>query len=389
MTRVNWGLLLQQSLGAIWGRKMRSVMTAFGITVGILVFLVTLGWSLSASADINATFDERTATTITVTAREDAEQILDKNFTDRVTKMQGVKAAGRYSSAPQADCRTHPGETQATPIIVADPGFLQASGMKVKSGRFFDKSIEKIPGPVALLGPTAANNLGMTTTDGTTRIICDGKSIPVFGVLSSTGQAAGASSAVIISKNLDGSDVSYQAGEGLAGVVETELGATKKVAAALPYAVSARHSELVAVRMPPTTEELRGKVTTSLNTMAIGVSILSLVVGAIGIMTTTLTSVIERTTEIGLRRSLGARPRHIACQFIIEGVFLGGIGAFFGVLLGLVSLLVLVRLQGWTPVMYPLIPVLLIPGGMIIGILSSLVPALRAAKIPPAAALRH
>ena len=61
MTRVNWGLLLQQSLGAIWGRKMRSVMTAFGITVGILVFLVTLGWSLSASADINATFDERTA----------------------------------------------------------------------------------------------------------------------------------------------------------------------------------------------------------------------------------------------------------------------------------------------------------------------------------------
>ena len=85
MTRVNWGLLLQQSLGAIWGRKMRSVMTAFGITVGILVFLVTLGWSLSASADINATFDERTATTITVTAREDAEQILDKNFTDRVT----------------------------------------------------------------------------------------------------------------------------------------------------------------------------------------------------------------------------------------------------------------------------------------------------------------
>ena len=141
--------------------------------------------------------------------------------------------------------------------------------------------------------------------------------------------------------------------------------------------------------MPPSTEELRGKVTTSLNTMAIGVSILSLVVGAIGIMTTTLTSVIERTTEIGLRRSLGARPRHIAYQFIIEGVFLGGIGAFFGVLLGLVSLLVLVRLQGWTPVMYPLIPLLLIPGGMIIGILSSLVPALRAAKIPPAAALRH
>ena len=384
MTRVNWGLLLQQSLGAIWGRKMRSVMTAFGITVGILVFLVTLGWSLSASADINATFDERTATTITVTAREDAEQILDKNFTDRVTKMQGVKAAGRYSSAPQADCRTHPGETQATPIIVADPGFLQASGMKIKSGRFFDKSIEKLPGPVALLGPTAAKNLDMTATDGTTRIICDGKSIPVFGVLSSTGQAA-----VIISKNLDSSDVSYQAGEGFAGVVETELGATKTVAAALPYAVSARHSELVAVRMPPSTEELRGKVTTSLNTMAIGVSILSLVVGAIGIMTTTLTSVIERTTEIGLRRSLGARPRHIACQFIIEGVFLGGIGAFFGVLLGLVSLLVLVKLQGWTPVMYPLIPVLLIPGGMIIGILSSLVPALRAAKIPPAAALRH
>ena len=110
MTRVNWGLLLQQSLGAIWGRKMRSVMTAFGITVGILVFLVTLGWSLSASADINATFDERTATTITVTAREDAEQILDKNFTDRVTKMQGVKAAGRYSSAPHSPRRnsSHP-----------------------------------------------------------------------------------------------------------------------------------------------------------------------------------------------------------------------------------------------------------------------------------------
>lgn len=105
-------------------------------------------------------------------------------------------------------------------------------------------------------------------------------------------------------------------------------------------------------------------------------------------MTTMLTSVMERTREIGLRRALGARPHQIAGQFVVEGAIFGTVGAITGLVIGLTSLYLLLLWKGWTPVMEPLVALAVIPVGVLVGAIAALFPGIRAARIPPATALR-
>lgn len=116
---------------------------------------------------------------------------------------------------------------------------------------------------------------------------------------------------------------------------------------------------------------------------------ISLVVGGIGIMNIMLSSVTERTREIGIRRALGAKKRHIVLQFLTEAVLLSGIGGLVGTLVGPALALAIESFSG-IDADVPLYGVLLSVGiSATIGILFGLYPAARAADLEPMAALRH
>jgi len=115
---------------------------------------------------------------------------------------------------------------------------------------------------------------------------------------------------------------------------------------------------------------------------------LSVVVGAIGIGNTMLVSVIERNSEIGLRRAIGATRGHIAAQFLIESTSMGVIGGILGASIGLLVVVVVSAYQVWTPVLDPSAPVLAPLIGGAIGLMSGTYPALRAAHLEPAEAFR-
>ncbi|KAA0223961.1 MAG: FtsX-like permease family protein [Planctomycetota bacterium] len=116
---------------------------------------------------------------------------------------------------------------------------------------------------------------------------------------------------------------------------------------------------------------------------------ISLLVGGIGIMNIMLATVTERTREIGVRRALGARRRHITVQFLIETIVLSTGGGVIGVILGWVGSMVLSRVAEWTPIVQPQYMILSFGLSVLVGLVSGMYPALQAANLDPIEALRR
>jgi putative ABC transport system permease protein len=116
---------------------------------------------------------------------------------------------------------------------------------------------------------------------------------------------------------------------------------------------------------------------------------ISLLVGGIGIMNVMLATVTERTREIGIRRALGAKRRHIVTQFLVETVVLSVGGGAIGVALGLAIPVAVERFADLTTIVTPLAPILAFSISAVIGVVFGLYPAWRAARMDPVDALRH
>jgi macrolide transport system ATP-binding/permease protein len=134
---------------------------------------------------------------------------------------------------------------------------------------------------------------------------------------------------------------------------------------------------------------VRDAVQSDLNVMFLLLGGLSLVVGAIGIGNITLVSVIERTSEIGLRRAIGATRWHIANQFLLESTTLGIVGGILGASLGILIVIAVSAYQVWTPVLDPAAPFMAPLVGGVIGLVSGTYPAVRAARLEPVEAFRN
>lgn len=112
-----------------------------------------------------------------------------------------------------------------------------------------------------------------------------------------------------------------------------------------------------------------------------GVAGVSLLVGGIGVMNIMLVSVTERTREIGLRMAVGAKPKHILTQFLIESVVLCLLGAFIGIVLSLLAVLVLQHGLGWQMVVSPMIILVSITATAMIGVGFGFYPAYKASQL--------
>jgi len=119
------------------------------------------------------------------------------------------------------------------------------------------------------------------------------------------------------------------------------------------------------------------------------IAAVSLLVGGIGIMNIMLASVTERTREIGIRRALGAKQRHIATQFLVETVVLSTLGGIVGVLLGCAGAVIITRLVDWETIVRLWTVVISFGLSVLIGIFFGMYPAIRASKLDPIEALRY
>ena len=239
---------------------------------------------------------------------------------------------------------------------------------------------------MAVLGPNAAEQLGVTRIDGLRSISIGDDVFLVIGMLDSVQRKHDLLSSVIIPEGTARRLYHMSAPESV--VAETEVGAASMLSRQLPLALRPDAPSGLKVASPEEPQRIRSGIESDLNILFLMLGGVSLLVGAIGIANVTLVSVMERTGEIGLRRALGATRRQIATQFLLESATMGAVGGVLGASAGMLVVTGVAAYQTWTPVIDPLIPLLAPVVGGVTGLLAGLYPAVRAAGLEPVEALR-
>ncbi len=394
VSRLRMRDLGNEALAGLLQRPGRSALTMLGTVLGIGAFVAIVGLSQTASGQISAAFNQLAATQVMV-RDNGAPQSLDfpPHADAMVDRIHGVIAAGvwwtvQFSKAAVTPMPPAGQPGVALPVIAATPGALTASGAVVRTGVLYNQFHQAHAQNVAILGAVAATRLGITGLENQPAIFIAGEPFTVVGIIAADQRLPlldlGVSVPASTALRLWGPP-----GSPAQMIIHTRLGAAQVVAEQAPIALRPDRPLLLAASTPVNPAQLQHAVTTSLSTLYLTLAAIALFVGAIGIANITLVAVLERTGEIGLRRALGARPVHIAAQFLGESTALGLGGGLVGASLGVLTTLAVTVDHNWTAILDPRIVVAAPIAGAVVGLLAGLYPALRASAIEPAEALRR
>ncbi len=391
--------LMNEALAGMFARPWRMMLTVLGIVIGITALVATLGLTRTAGNRIISQFDQLASTEIFVSPKPGRTGIdptvIPWDAPDRLRRLNGVVAAGTISEVDVGDSLvssspvTDPLSPTAFKLSVqaASPGLFDAVRAELETGRLPDLGHSDRADHVAVLGPDAAERLGIIGLEHLPAISIGDQIYLVIGILSDVVRQPDLLGSVIIPEGTARREFSL-AGPGKV-VIETRIGATYQIAKQIRLALSPHNPRVLKIEVPPEPRRVRDEVQSDIDIMFLLLGGLSLVVGAIGIGNITLVSVMERVGEIGLRRAIGATRGHIAAQFLLESTSMGVIGGILGASLGLLIVVGVSAYQIWTPVLDPSVPFLAPLVGGAIGLVSGTYPALRAAHLEPVEAFRN
>lgn len=385
--------ILQEAMAGVVQRSSRSAMTVLGIALGVASFIAVLGVTSSANAQIGTAFLNAEATQIKVAPSGNvvsSAPLYPADAEKHITAIEGVASVGRWWMIPGVSVSTLPSAVapvgKQLPVLAVTPGYWTLVGAEVSTGRRFDEFLSDKP--VAVLGAQIAEGLGITDIRTQPVILLDNQRLSVIGIVTDAVGSSAALTSVTIPADYARAHFSPP-GQKEAMIIATDRGASAVVAGQVALALDPWHPESYLVVPPPPPTVVRDRVSSSTQTLFYSLAGIGVLVSGVGIANVSLIGVIARSREIALRRSLGALPRHIATQFLLESAVRGLLGGAIGTAIAVVAVTLVGVSQGWTVVIEPWS---LLAGpimGITIGMLAGLHPSLKATRIQPADAFRQ
>ncbi len=395
------------ALQSLRGNKSRSLLTSLGIIIGVGAVIVVISIGEASASSINQRLSGLNPTEIIIRPgsssssgiRQGAGSVQTLTQADADAIASQVPNVASVSPVINANGQVvFRNQNWATSIQGVYPDYQQIGSWQMQEGGFFTSGDEQNANAVAVIGQTVATNLftplGIDPLGQQIRI----GSIPftIVGVLASKGGSSLGNADDIVYVPFGAAQQQLTANKFVNSidVTATSTDQVSAVQAAVQQLLEQRHNitssandDFTIQNQSQILQTVQGTAQT-LTVLLVGIASISLVVGGIGIMNIMLVSVTERTREIGIRMAVGARPRDVLTQFLIEAVMLSVLGGVIGIALGIGGALTYSFFTKTSFVLSPIAVILAFGFAAIVGIVFGFYPARRAARLDPIVALR-
>ncbi len=389
--------MLKDSIKMSWSNivnnKMRSFLTILGIVIGVASIIALITIVQGATNEVTKQVSALGADKITIQAMGTSfKQGLNEKDLEALLKIQNIKG---LSPTITKQVSIAGNNITKTDISIEGKNEVNFKGdtKLIRNGRGLNSLDVEESTRVAIIGSSINKEMFLGKDPVGEELLINGIAFTIVGVLDSNSEFAFSSTneTVIIpyttamktlgNRNITNIDV-YMADTGKSDVIINDL---KQV---LNQAFNYKENSYFIFNMEDIISTI-GNITGMMSLLLAGIASISLVVGGIGIMNMMLVSVTERTSEIGLRKALGAEPNSIQLQFIIESIFLSVFGGILGLIVGMLIAFIASIYIGFSLTIVMSTVILAIGFSGIIGIVFGFMPARKASRLNPIDALRH
>ncbi|MEV0168828.1 putative ABC transport system permease protein [Nonomuraea fuscirosea] len=372
-------------------RRMRAALSALGIAIGVAAMVAVLGLSASSQAGLLAEIDKLGTNLLTVTpgqtmGGDNAKLPGDApGMIARIGPVEKVEHTGKTTANAFRNPYIPVFNTNSLSVNAASLDLPAAVRTSLAQGAYLNAATARQP--VAVLGADAARRLGIAKIHQGMRIWVGGQWFYVAGILNPAKLTPEIDSAVLVGYPAAEKYLRFD-GHPTTIYVRAATEHVPSVRKVLAATTNPRNPGEVNVSQPSAALVARAAAQSAFNGLFLGLGAVALLVGGIGVANTMVISVLERRSEIGLRRSLGATRADIRLQFLSEAILLGALGGLAGVALGALATIVYTHINNWATVIPPLTWAGGLGAAVAIGATAGLLPAIRAARMQPTEALR-